>query len=475
MRMSIIVPVYNGVEYISRCLDSILAQIDGQTELIVVDDASSDGTFELLAQKYRNDTRVILVGNSVNFGVAEARNTGIRLARGILLAFCDADDEWAPDRFAKMTAYLDEHPETEILFSGELIILDQDNEDTRRLEEYAVKDKLHFRCAVIRREVFDKVGLMDEDMRLREDTEWLVRARVNKCAEAFLDEPLYIRHIRSDGLSAAADPEGKKQRTIDSFIRGIRQNSQTKGYKYDLSILIPVFNARNYVIEAIDSCVSGHYTFEIIAVNDGSSDMSADLLLKILADRKAAAGNGVDSDTAPLTVCSRSHKGQAFSRNDAYHMARGRMILYLDADDYFLPGAVDVMMKASEEDPDAMMISALCRDFISPELTEEEASRLSINKEPYRRMLAGCMLISRGIFEKVGTYNEAMSSSETAEWVMKIRDAGLSIREIDNVVLFRRYHKANLGRTNRETQMNSYLNMIRNRLKNKQDGQQGQN
>ena len=75
------------------------------------------------------------------------------------------------------------------------------------------------------------------------------------------------------------------------------------------------------------------------------------------------------------------------------------------------------------------------------------------------------MLIKREIFDIVGVYDESMATSETAQWVMRIRDAGLKIREIDDVVLYRRHHKQNLGRLNRQTQMNSYMTMIRNRLK----------
>jgi hypothetical protein len=58
-----------------------------------------------------------------------------------------------------------------------------------------------------------------------------------------------------------------------------------------------------------------------------------------------------------------------------------------------------------------------------------------------------------------------MPTSETAEWVMRMRDAGIRILEIDDIVLARRYHKTNLGRTSRKAQMESYLALVRGRLK----------
>ena len=140
-------------------------------------------------------------------------------------------------------------------------------------------------------------------------------------------------------------------------------------------------------------------------------------------------------------------------------------MLYLDADDCFTDDAIDKLMEEAEIDPEAMVISAMCQDFISPELTAEEASRLKIEPRPYRRMLAGCMLIRREVFDVTGNYDEDMATSETAKWVLSIRDAGLKIKDTDHIVLARRYHLNNLGRTNREAQMNSYMDMIRKRVK----------
>jgi hypothetical protein len=105
----------------------------------------------------------------------------------------------------------------------------------------------------------------------------------------------------------------------------------------------------------------------------------------------------------------------------------------------------------------------LCEDFISRELPEAAAAKLKINAEPYRRMLAGCMLIRRELFDRLGRFDESLASSETAQWVLKVRDAGAPVREIDTVTLKRRYHMSNLGRVSRATQMQSYMAIIKNR------------
>ena len=471
MKVSVIVPVYNGSGYISRCIHSILCQLDQDMELIVVDDASTDGTFDFLTEEYKRDDRVILVRSSVNGGPAVARNTGIKLARGAYIGFCDADDEWVASKLQKQLACFESNPETQVVFTDNQTMLDEESERTEQLAAMAVKDKIHFRTALVKRDVFDEIGLLDESLRIREDTEWLVRAKTAGCKSVFLEESLYVRHILNNGLSACAVMSGRKERVIDAFMRGIRRKRLEEKYLYDVSILIPVFNAEKYVKEAIKSCVSDNYSCELIIVNDGSADDSFHVASRFVEecnrDKDFADVTAYEKEKLPVTFVNRCHKGQASSRNDAYRCARGKYILYLDADDYFLPGAIDFMMDTALKNPDAMLVSALCRDFISPDLTEEEASKLKINPDPYRRMLAGCMLLKRELFDTIGLYDESMRTSETAQWVLKIRDAGLKIHEIDTVVLARRYHKENLGRLNRQAQMNSYMAMIRNRLKNR--------
>lgn len=472
MRVSVIVPVHNGRRYIIRCVDSILCQLGSDMELIIVDDGSTDGTFNLLKETYAGEKKVVLVWNSVNMGCAAARNQGIKLSRGEFIGFCDSDDEWTEGMLEKQIANFALNSDSQIVFVGDKTILDDKSERTELLAEYAKKDKIHLRNALVKKEVFETIGLFDESMRRRSDKEWLIRAKSSGCKGCLLDEPLYIRHIQDDGLSATSSVGRERKRLIiDAFIRGIRRQYVDNECRYDVSILIPVFNAGKYVKEAIESCKSDKYSCELIIVDDGSTDDSLHVVSRLIKESARDmdfAGIAADGkEKLPVTFVTRCHKGQASSRNDACRCARGRYILYLDADDFFLPGVIDIMMDTALQNPDAMLVSALCRDFISPDLTEEEASKLKINPEPYRRMLAGCMLLKRELFDTVGLYDESMPTSETAQWVLKIRDAGLRIHEIDTVVLARRYHKENLGRLNRQAQMNSYMAMIRNRLKNK--------
>lgn len=94
---STIVPVYNRAELIQHTLDSIMSQKDRDTEIIVVDDGSTDGTFDTLA-KYGNEIRVF---RQQNKGPGAARNLGIQYANGKYITFLDSDDLWFPWTLSK--------------------------------------------------------------------------------------------------------------------------------------------------------------------------------------------------------------------------------------------------------------------------------------------------------------------------------------------------------------------------------------
>lgn len=105
--ISVIIPAYNCGQYIEQAIGSALLQtIKEEVEVIVIDDASTDGTKEIVKQitAERSGRSLIYHRSEVNLGVAESRNTGIRMAKGEFLAFLDADDWWDLDKLEKQAA-----------------------------------------------------------------------------------------------------------------------------------------------------------------------------------------------------------------------------------------------------------------------------------------------------------------------------------------------------------------------------------
>lgn len=105
-KLTIILPVYNGAEFLEKCINSILANTFKDFELIIVNDGSTDGTAAICDKFSNQDKRVIVCHNS-NHGVSYSRNYGIERANGEWVGFVDADDWIAPDAFQTITDNID--------------------------------------------------------------------------------------------------------------------------------------------------------------------------------------------------------------------------------------------------------------------------------------------------------------------------------------------------------------------------------
>jgi glycosyltransferase involved in cell wall biosynthesis len=100
--VSIVIPTYNRAGHIGQAIQSVLAQTFEDFEVLIVDDASTDNSEEIILGF--NDGRILYLRRNNNGGAAAARNTGIQAARGEFIAFLDSDDEWAPDKLEKQLA-----------------------------------------------------------------------------------------------------------------------------------------------------------------------------------------------------------------------------------------------------------------------------------------------------------------------------------------------------------------------------------
>lgn len=121
-KVTVVVPAYNVSTTISETLRSIFNQTFSDFEIIVVDDGSTDGTSSLLKQIKHPALRVV---RQVNRGLAGARNTGLSLAAGQYVAFCDSDDLWEPEKLELHVRHLDERSDVGISYAGSSLIDDQ--------------------------------------------------------------------------------------------------------------------------------------------------------------------------------------------------------------------------------------------------------------------------------------------------------------------------------------------------------------
>ena len=104
--VSIVTPVYNSEKFISETIDSIQNQTYKHWELILVDDCSSDNSYDIISKYIKYDKRIRYIKLEKNSGAAVSRNTGIKNAKGRFIAFLDSDDIWLPEKLEKQLKYM---------------------------------------------------------------------------------------------------------------------------------------------------------------------------------------------------------------------------------------------------------------------------------------------------------------------------------------------------------------------------------
>jgi glycosyltransferase involved in cell wall biosynthesis len=196
--VSVIVPAYNRAHLIGRALESLRMQAYRDFEVVLGDDASTDDTVAM-AQRAWPDLKVARL--RVNRGASSARNAAIRESRGRFLAFLDSDDEWLPEKLVVQMDYLERHPEVAVCACAyrkqwrdgcSTLVPAPHPEDLTK----ALHSALDFHGAstpLVRREVLDDVGYQDEDLRILEDWDWMLRISQQHRIEV-LDETLAIIH-----------------------------------------------------------------------------------------------------------------------------------------------------------------------------------------------------------------------------------------------------------------------------------------
>lgn len=197
--ISILVPVYNGERYLGEALASILAQSSGADEVLVIDDGSDDGS-AALARRHRG----VRVHSVVHGGKSAAMNAGIRAAERDWLAFLDADDVWTPHKLALQRGAIagDDGLEAVFGYVEEFVSPDIDDAVRRRLRPAPQPMRGYTSsAALLRRSVFDRVGLFDEGLGVGEFIDWMARARDVGLRETTLSETLVRRRLHGANLS----------------------------------------------------------------------------------------------------------------------------------------------------------------------------------------------------------------------------------------------------------------------------------
>lgn len=194
INVSVIVPAHRPGPLVHEAIDSILAELHPALEIIIVDDGSEDGTAESIEERKLANVRVLRQRNA---GPAAARNRGLAHARGWVVAFLDADDLWLPGRLDLQLQIMQRNPGAGIVMGHTVGFGEDFDSGYRRIQaDWDSRPMLQLGSAIIRREIFDTVGVFDPALRYAEDVDWYLRAKAaGVCFVEHTDPVLkYRRH-----------------------------------------------------------------------------------------------------------------------------------------------------------------------------------------------------------------------------------------------------------------------------------------
>ena len=183
MKVSTIIPVYNGSKYLASTLESALAQTRPVDEFIVIDDGSTDSSPEILAS---HGDRLTVIRQH-NQGVAAARNVGLRHATGDLITFLDQDDLWPANRTQVLVDALQATPSA-LVAAGLVEILYERANPPTPLDNFGIAHReFYVGSLCVRRQVFDLLGPFHTDIGYADDVDFMMRRREAGIVSLFVD------------------------------------------------------------------------------------------------------------------------------------------------------------------------------------------------------------------------------------------------------------------------------------------------
>jgi glycosyltransferase involved in cell wall biosynthesis len=200
-----------------------------------------------------------------------------------------------------------------------------------------------------------------------------------------------------------------------------------------VSAIVPVRDGELYIEEAIDSILGQtRPPDQVIVVDDGSRDGTS--------ARIEGYGDSV-------ALIRREPGGVGAAVNTGLDAANGDLISFLDADDLWTPRKLEVQCEALAADPGIDTVFGHVEQFVSPDLTDTDRARLRPTPAAQPGKLKGTMLIRRAAVDRAGRFPTEWKVADFIGWYARAQEQGLSERMLGEVVLRRRLHRSNLGRS----------------------------
>jgi glycosyltransferase involved in cell wall biosynthesis len=240
--VSVIIPTYNHAHFIGEAIQSVLNQIFSDFEVIIVDDGSTDNTVDIVGSFVDKRIKYLYQDNK---GLAAARNTGLRSAKGEFVVFLDADDILLPNKLAVQVAWLQTHVECCLVASGYFYM----DEQGRPLQEqrpwltfpkFEIEDWLFYcpvgiHCILIRKRCVEQVGGFDDTLRMVADYDLWLRLAHAECKMEWVKEIVCGYRLSAGQMTRnAAERKHDCVRVIDKFFNQTDLSLHLRALKRDV-------------------------------------------------------------------------------------------------------------------------------------------------------------------------------------------------------------------------------------------------
>lgn len=381
-KVSIVIPVYNGSNFLKEAIDSALDQTYKNIEIIVVNDGSNDkGATEKIAKSYGNKIKYY---SKENGGVSTALNLGIKKMTGEYFCWLSHDDLYYPNKIEKQIKFLKAAPNQKVvlytnyalLIEGRITPVINHHEMLVRKKKYSLlRGAVNGITLMIPKSIIDEMGFFKEDLRCTQDYDYWIRIQ-NKYDFVHMEDILSVTRIhgkQDSVVSPRVVSEGNElwTRMIKSlsdsekisyestlynfyfemikFLKGtpydkalefcndelfrLESEVATNQLKHKVSVIIPFFNRPEDTINSIKSVQAQTYkNIEIILINDASTENISKVHEYIEGHKNIKLLNA------------KNNAGPAAARNNGIRAATGDYIAFLDSDDEFLENKIELQL-----------------------------------------------------------------------------------------------------------------------------------
>jgi glycosyltransferase involved in cell wall biosynthesis len=221
--VSAIIPVYNNEKYIADAIDSVLSQDYAPLELIVVDDGSIDESPSVIAE-YGDRLRYV---RQENQGPAAARNNGIGLAIGELIAMLDSDDKWAPGKLTTQVVYLTAHPDRLAVVGKIRHFIEPGAEETAEYrKEWLATDftGYHLGTLLAYKSLFENIGELDSAYKYADDVDWFLRLKDQNIEPGEVDDVVMLKRLHGESITNRQEAQNKD--LLKALRRSLKRGAQ---------------------------------------------------------------------------------------------------------------------------------------------------------------------------------------------------------------------------------------------------------